>query len=480
MFLTLVWYYKNTFKLEFYDKQWDGEEWEEVCVNVLRYCFNCLVLISFLISIAPVVYGGTASILGLSSRASAMGGAMTAVSNDYTAAFYNPALLSEALKGGEWLQTGATFMYTTRDFQALDASQPPVIKDFQTTGFACGFTIDPYRLVGIKKFRFGVSFYLPTGSFLTLDVAENSTIPYFPVYDEICTTMSAYSGVAYSISDKLSFGAGVNLLAKLPNADTHIMGYIDATELLASLNFSEILEDAEIDASEGFDASAGVNREMVVITGFHAGAVAEVLDWLKLGASYREELYGGNTGNQYLHIIPLNTDGSINNVLASRLPIIRLPMFFAMYYSPTEYSLGAGIKISNFLIDFDITYALWSGYIDQRNEAPDDEFLDTWNPRIGMEYLLNPKITLWCGYVFRPTPIPEQTSQSSYLDSDTYTLCFGGEYKIGHGRLQLHAQYHVMGNQDLNKIEDNQGTEYTNITYEGSLLNTGISYVLEF
>ncbi len=449
-------------------------------MKVLRYCFHCLVLFSLIISLASGVYGGTASILGMSSRASAMGGAMTAVSNDYSAAFYNPALLSGVLKDGEWLQTGATFMYTTRDFQALDASQPPVIKDFQTTGFACGFTIDPYRLVGIKKFSFGVSFYLPTGSFLSLDVSENSTIPYFPVYDEICTTMSAYSGVAYRISDKLSFGGGVNLLAKLPNADTHILGYIDATELLASLNLSEILEDAEIDASDGFDASAGVNREMVVITGFHAGVVADVLDWLKLGASYREELYGGNTGNQYLHIIPLNTDGSINSVLASRLPIIQLPMFFAMYYSPTEYSLGVGIKYSNFLIDFDITYALWSGYIDQRNEAPEDEFLDTWNPRVGVEYLFNPKITLWSGFMFRPTPIPEQTGQSSYLDSDTYTLCFGGKYEIGHGSLQLHMQYHAMGNKDVDKREDLQSTEYTSITYEGSLLNTGISYVVEF
>ena len=79
---------------------------------------------------------------------------------------------------------------------------------------------------------------------------------------------------------------------------------------------------------------------------------------IRLGVSYREELNAGNTGSQYLYLTLLNQDGSINESLSKRLPIIKLPQVYAMYYTPEEYAVGCAFNLDSYLIAFDLTYAL--------------------------------------------------------------------------------------------------------------------------
>ncbi len=439
---------------------------------------SLLVFILLIPGTVSNVYGGTASVLGTSSRASAMCGAMTAVSNDYTAIYYNPALLSDVLSDDEWFQFGFTYLYTSREFEATYPSgEPPIEKSFNTQGYSLGLTFDLNRLVGLKNCHLGINFYMPSDTLLGVDIADGADTPYFPVYDELGTSYSLYMGFSYSLSKKVSVGLGSNILINLPATDTHIIAYLDANDMANTLgiNLADLISEGDADITGSYQAYVAVNREIVFTTGLHAGVAVDMSDRVRLGFSYREELYGECDGYQNVYFALLNTDGTVNEEFSSRFPVIRVPMLYAMYYTPDEYSLGLGFKFSRFLIDVDLTYGLWSGYVGQHTEIPKKKFDDTLTPRIGIEYNLNPKMTLWAGYMWRPTPVPDQKGISNYMDSDTHTICFGGAYKIKRGSLQAHLQYHQLDDREIDKPGD-----LSDIMYEGAMWHTGVSYIINF
>ena len=158
----------------------------------------------------PVSFAGTASILGMSSRSAAMAGAMTAAANDHTAAFYNPALISEIVNFPDnWFKADTTYIFTTRNFNASTSTEKLIHKDLKTNAISTGFLLDLERITGLKKFSVGLSLYIPADTVLTIDIPESSKSPYFPIYDELCTTMSFYFGLGYRLSKKISVGAAV-------------------------------------------------------------------------------------------------------------------------------------------------------------------------------------------------------------------------------------------------------------------------------
>lgn len=438
--------------------------------------YDCLLWLCLLIGIASPAYGDNSSMLGLSSRASAMGGALTATADDYTATYYNPALLAWTLKDNEWLQTGATFIYTTRDFEVVDTTVAKVKKDFETKGVALGLTMDLDRVAGLKNCSLGTSLYVPTDALLSIDIPTTANEYFFPIYDDLGKGMSAYTGIAYKIGERLSIGVGANFLLRLPDTDTHIIAFVDADELLNNPDLiKDLIEKGELPLGSSVVVQPGVNRELVLKVAPHAGVAMDILDWLRIGLSYRSKIGGLSDGWEYIYITPIDKDGHVVEDLASRLPVTQVPISYYAYFSPREYSFGIGIKRGRFLVDLDITYSMWSGYRGPHKERPPELFKDTWNPKIGLEFYLNHRITLRGGYVWRPSPVPTQRGQTNYLDSDTQILCGGIKYQIGRSSLQAHLQYHLWEDQDVEK-----GGNLPAIKYKGSLWNTGLSYITEF
>ena len=102
-------------------------------------------------------------------------------------------------------------------------------------------------------------------------------------------------------------------------------------------------------------------------------------------------------------------------------------------YRPTE-------KLT-FGLDFD--WVGWSSFdrhiLDFENEVPGGGFSDAsttldwqdiWMVKIGVEYLLNDRISLRTGYGYSETFAPEHTVSPGYLDSDKHNLSIGLGYRI--------------------------------------------------
>jgi len=435
-----------------------------ICI-VLNCCF-----------IFSLAYADNASMLGLSSRASAMAGALTALSDDYTATFFNPAALSCALDEDQWLETGFSLLYTTRNFEVKDSSGEILKEDFETKGLAFGFTVDLDRLVGLDDWSLGLDFYLPKKGLLELDIPTTAQEYFFPIYNDVGKALNASIGIAWCVFDNLSIGIGANLLLCLPDTDSHIVAFVDANELVENPDLIDLLLDqGTIELGDSVDFDVGVNREMVLEVGFHGGITLDILESLRLGFSYREKIGPHSYGYQYLYIEPVDEQGNVVEDLAERLPVLQVPVSYFAFFNPTEYSLGIGIITDRILLDLDITYALWSGYRGPHKERPPEQFDDTFNPKIGLEYYLNEKITLRGGYAWRPSPAPEQNGKYNYLDADTHIFCGGIAYHLPRGSIEAHLQYHVMEDQEVDK----EGG-LPDIEYEGSLMHAGISYMVEF
>ena len=433
------------------------------------------VVLSCILAVPPV-FANTASFLGLTSRASAMGGALTALADDYTATYYNPACLAWSIGDGTWLQAGISAIYTSRSFEARDNSGRAMQEDNDIKGLACGLTMDLNRLGGLKDWSFGLAAYVPTQGILDIDIPESARTYFFPIYNDVGKAMNLYAGVARRIGERVSLGVGANVLLRLLDTDTHIVLFVDANELLGNPDLIQsLIDQMEISLADAATVKATANRELVLNAGLHAGIAVEVFDWLKLGLSFRDKLGADSSGYQYLYIKPVDEQGNVVEDLADRLPVIQVAVSHYSFFNPREYTLGVGVTQGRLKMGLDLSYAQWSGYRGPHQERPPELFKDTWNPRIGIEYALTERIFVRAGYVWRPSPVPAQTGETNYLDADTQIFCSGFAYRVGRGSIDAHVQYHRMEEESVHK---NGGLP--EVEYGGSLWNAGLTYMVRY
>jgi len=112
------------------------------------------------------------------------------------------------------------------------------------------------------------------------------------------------------------------------------------------------------------------------------------------------------------------------------------------------YTLGIAYRLSHdLLISGEITYNQWSDFLSPSLEihtdlkvpiipiqllpgvVEDPNFSDTWTPRIGVEYRGITKksynIIFRTGYAYDPSPVPEQTGWSNFLDGNKHIFSTG-------------------------------------------------------
>jgi len=125
---------------------------------------------------------------------------------------------------------------------------------------------------------------------------------------------------------------------------------------------------------------------------------------------------------------------------------------FTHAYMPWQFGIGTaydGIKVADGEVTLaaTIVYQRWSDYIDRHGETPDPAFgwYDTLNATIGARYKLDrTRVFLDAGYA--PSPVPDQTGRTNYVDNDRISMSSGFDYKFplwgGALRMGVQAQVH--------------------------------------
>ncbi len=354
------------------------------------------------------------SLYGFGPRAAAMGGAMTAEANDYSAVFYNPALLVDRTD----VNFGASFQFhrmvsnvqakdLAKDLDCANCNMP------DTVGTSLGLV---FPLGGKVKnhLAFGLGVYVPTAVLLRLN-SPPATTPYWYRYNGNPERLQLHIAAGIKIVEWLKIGLGVQVLADLIGTSANV-----GVDL-----FSKEIKSGDINAYLGTRVAPVFSVHLVPIKR------------LRLGVTFKYEM-------KLNYKIPATVDiagiGTLGFVISG-----------TAHFTPHTLNFGAAFDVTdNFTLTAEGEWQNWSAapspyagiIIDLSGptlealglgkaldvSSPDRKtgFLDTLGVRAGAEYRVTERFTARLGAFLRPTPVPKQDTQGTNLMDNTTVGITGG------------------------------------------------------
>lgn len=413
---------------------------------------------------------------GVGARASAMGGAGTALVEDFSAAYYNLANTTRC----EDNQLGFDMRLThfSPSLQATltdgdDLAEDALRTDSPGTTVRAGFGFClplPYGFAAGMWMAFGVP------SPLRIGLGTVDSQPTYPLYGPEREQLSIMLGVAYRPIDQLAIGIGASVL-------------VNTSALISA--------DVGVAASGSIDIQAEATVDVTPRAGVVVGVDVEPTPGLHFGATYRQSLF-----HDLYAEAEVNVEGV--DVLAC--------LSAQGWFSPHQVALGASWDAHpNLTVAADVTWYDWSRHptsfinvwvpenggcsapaeLLYANSAPSDVgFRDIWQPRVGAEYALDSGWSLRAGYSFRPSILRSgagRDQESTVLDSSTHTVTGGIGYALDVGESTV-ISLDVHGRGSFS-TEDDRVTMLTNasgglspgrLTYGALFLEAGFTASLRW
>ncbi len=372
---------------------------------------------------------------GFGVRATALGNAFTAVADDFSAAHYNPAGLSQ-MRGHE---VSLNVMYTSPQFEVTTLNG----MDLRTIDATGGIRTDPTQtqydhgmdlpiimlgaVLDVNRIatklpvnvQFGLGISMPQmfdSGYQMNDFPPDQ--PHFIRYGDNIDRMTLAMGLGVEVVENLlHLGAGLNVMLSGPGTF-----HIDSLQNILSSGTIDVANQSEFGALWVYEPSYGI-----LLTPFDGK--------LKIGYSYDHEYE--------MHMGPIPIMAQMK--LGFNLPVTMM-LDINSFFTPAEHRVGLAVDMDNFLLSFDVAQQLWSNYkysmTDMVNFYPGNSeltapipetgspnFDDTINYYLGFEYRFNDDWSLLAGLSHVPTPVPDQSWRiSNYIDRDRNTLSLGCSY----------------------------------------------------
>lgn len=362
---------------------------------------------------------------GLSSRAIAMGGAYTALSVDSSANYYNPA--GVVARKDFSLDIGYQLAVPTLRLNGHDVGVD------HTRGLTAGLVAP--GAIGPFRFAFGVVMFLPDERISRVR-AMPRVQPRFVYYDNRTQRIYLSTNLAVQIIKGLYVGAGVTFMSRT-HGDLEISGRISFPD-----------PEAESDMRLDLDVDLKALRYL------QAGILWEPMKWLSVGLVFRDEFVLEMV--QGFRITgDIEGEGGGGTIL--RDGFFGLTSLSTNLYQPRQVVFGVAVMpTARWTVSMDIVWAQWSRFINpgsrlemevelgafndmvditSQPNPPPARFRDTWTPRLGVEYLAyqssRATIAVRGGYVFEPSPAPEQTSRTmNLIDNHKHHLSVGVGFSL--------------------------------------------------
>lgn len=376
---------------------------------------------------------------GIGNRAIALGNAFTAVADDATAVYYNPAGLSQTRNHEVTLQ----YFYTSPQLEVKRLDNGQDLKILNANGqvrtnpneAAYGKDLDlPLPMVAAKldinrivpalptNVQFGLIMAMPENfdtDYRLSDYPPDQ--PHFFRYGDDIDHLEMQMALGVEVvKDLLHVGAGVQSILMGPSTF-----YVD--DMVDSLDAptGDVVSQCRIGLSWDFWPTAGI--------------LFTPLDKrLKLGLSWTKDY-------QTTFDVPIYAQFDAGGGLYVDAPLF---LDIQTYYTPEIIRGGLAWDSEKFLVSVDVWQEKWSDYdysdTDKVNfyagnpaiiapvaEKGSPDFDDTVNFGIGFEYKGIKDLSLMLGYSHIPTPIPDQTNRvTNYLDADRDIFSLGCSYTV--------------------------------------------------
>ena len=338
---------------------------------------------------------------GYSPRGIGMGGAMSATADDFAAAYYNPAgtaFLSHPTTGIGYMVTGSVLTGVHIEAPDLDRTQ----------GMVFGMAL-PLPLGGFLRERlaFGFASFFPNGVLLGIRVPYPSD-PQYVILQNSGRSLTLIPTLSIKLTKGLSIGGGAQIFTNTAGEFYAVVdpnGAINAT----------VGEELTSHFVSTFGMMIRPGEYWTALEGWRFGLVFRD----RFSASYRVPV------NSYIASVPLAVYFSATSL-----------------YTPRQWVAALAYSYGRWLWEADVSFNQWSGFpdpnlkLDIRFKIPllpvsfqdsvsyPPRFHDTFTPRVGMEVLAadgeDLDFFVRAGYSFDPSPVPAQTGETNYLDTDRH------------------------------------------------------------
>ena len=351
---------------------------------------------------------------GYGPRATAMGGAMTAEASDYTAVFYNPALLVDRKD----VNFGFNFQFyrMAADVQSKDLAKPLDLSN-ATAPDSVGTSVGLLFPLGGKvknHLALGLGVYLPTAVLLRVN-APSAQTPYWYRYHANPERLILHLGAGIKIVDWFKIGLGIQALADLIGSGANV-----SVDL-----FSRQVNGGDINAYLGTRVAPVFS---IAVT---------PLKRLRLGVTFKWEM-------KLIYVIPAKVD-------LEGIATLAFTVNGVAHYTPHTLNFCAAFDATeNLTFTLDGEWQNWSAApspyvgitidlsgptldalglgsaLDVTSARQRPGFTDTLGVRAGAEYRLSERFAARLGTFLRPTPVPKQDTQGTNLMDNTALGITGG------------------------------------------------------
>jgi hypothetical protein len=351
-----------------------------------------------------------------------MGGAMSAAAHDYTALYYNTAAMTLSPPG-----FGVGLMGAVDDVH-IKLKRRPAGYDLPDLGTTSAAVPSRYRLqdrrdtediedtygvhlggtnsFGVERLRVGFLVFVPinrVGLQQTHYPDEReqyfSNQLSFELIGERSQRQVIMAGAAWRLTEWLSLGAGISWMPKATSTN-------------------QVYLDNPADQSN-FDIT--LTNDLGSRIAPHAGLTIAPSDSFHVGLAYRGEIYFGLTGRNLVQLRGFHeTEGQFP---------VEQDFEILVNYSPHQFALGTAYEEGDYVVSLDVTSSLWEYYRNNQGERVEG-FDNTLAFRLGGEFTMSPTWKIRGGVGYEPSPVPDQTGRTNYVDNDRVILSVGAGHPI--------------------------------------------------
>ncbi len=397
------------------------------------------VMLAVVVSSTSAFASSYADTYGLGNRAISLGGAFTAVADDFSASYYNPAGLAQSKDFGLSIQ----YLYTSPSIKVDKLSGGSLLIYNNPNNIDSGIRNDPTQATAANGLNLGIPviglmmdinrivklpFHVQLG--ITAAIPEMGDVsyrihdwppdqPHFIRYGDDINRITLAAGLGVEAVKDIAY-LGVGMQAMLHGPGTfYVDGLFSGGSGDSPYNsYQDVEAQSEFGAVFDYVPTAGLLLCTPVIEDTLKTKV-------KLGFSWRDE--------QELKLGPI----PVTTVLDIGGLTYTMPMTLDMnaYFTPEEYSLGLAVDTDLILVSIEANRQMWSKYglstTDSVNGYPDPNFNDTTNYRIGASFKGIKNLSINAGYAYQPSPIPDQSGKvSNYIDLDKNIFSLGAGYQF--------------------------------------------------
>ena len=438
---------------------------------------------------------------GASCKSIAVGQAFTAVADDFSAAYYNPAGLT---------QVESIFEVTLGYFYAKPMAKAsmeygPDRYDNDLSTHISGQRSSRGAIIGMasdldfesvvkaypwfQRFAFGMVFWLNLPEILSYHTGPEAYRPHFLRWDASFALMSIVNSLACEITPWLSVGTGVFVSQKVYTKE-HNMSAVNKSTFFS-------LPGTVPDEVIGTRVSVWSKAEVFAVP--LAGILIKPpigprKDKVSLGLTWRkgQKVHHGR-GRMKVGFGLENENGSFDWYLFLNEGYKSAIVGF----QPNQITGALAIRlIKGLLVSTDLTWKDWSKYVDYLELRPNPSFEDTYVPRVGIEYAFAPNlsgrwlrwlelIAIRAGYFFEPTPVPaeDDINHRNILDTDMDVISTGLQFDYStwdgwlHHSVEAYYQIHLLRKRYLPKTED---PWFGPVRLSGQVWSFGVSLTTRF